>query len=68
MSKLLISIGDVLGGGTGFVVGGNVVVTAGHVIYDKFDYGGYGPVIKVYPRGKIVNAIRSVYCYEVSCN
>lgn len=44
--------GDVLGSGTGFVVGGNVVVTAGHVIYDKFDYGGYGPVIKVYPQRK----------------
>lgn len=50
--------GKLLGRGTGFVVGGNVVVTAGHVVYDCPNDnlnqwgGGYAPVVKVYPQRK----------------
>ena len=35
--------------GTGFVVGNNIVVTAGHVIYDKSGETGYAVKVDVYP-------------------
>lgn len=35
--------------GTGFVVGNNVVITAGHIIY-KSEYGGYATSVNIYPQ------------------